>query len=344
MSAPGGLRATTEPTDEPRPRRSPRHRRPLRRRPRPSRPRRSRRAPSSSTRPPSTAAPPRRPTTHDDPEPPTKPPVTTTTRPSTSTTTPDGGAIRHRYHAHRDPSRGDLRQPRLDRGNEGLGRVGQQAQRHRRAQDPARRVRDAVTDAVEVGGRGEDRLRPRTSRSSGRSPSADDNTTELERCGIPDLPARTISDEHGRAVNTFAVVPDPGHEPARRRLQVAPRPGRHLLRAVRHPADRPGPQDAAMQHVEAANSVGFTLVDTTELTDDATQADYAPAVQAIQRQAGEPRMEPPRLQLDGEPSQGGGGEGRHRREARGSASTSATRTRSSPTAGRRSTANTSRSR
>ena len=113
---------------------------------------------------------------------------------------------------------------------------------------------------------------------------ADDNTTELERCGIPDMPARTISDAHARAANTFAVIP----------ARVTSRLVGGYKWLLDHvdpccaqyaivPAN-PDQQDAAMQLVEAANSVGFTLVDTLELTDDATQADYAPAIQAIQEQ------------------------------------------------------------
>src|SRR4029078_5627438 len=43
----------------------------------------------------------------------------------------------------------------------------------------------------------------------------------------------------------------------------------------------PDRQAEAMQEVDAANSVGFTLADTAELTDDAVQSDYDPVVQAI---------------------------------------------------------------
>jgi ABC-type branched-subunit amino acid transport system substrate-binding protein len=111
--------------------------------------------------------------------------------------------------------------------------------------------------------------------------SADDQTTELERCGIPDLPARAYSDEHMQAANTFPVVP----------ARVTSRlvggykwlldevPGCCAQYAVL-PTD-PDQQQVAMEKVDAANSVGFTLVDTTELPGDAVQADYNPVVQAI---------------------------------------------------------------
>jgi substrate-binding family protein len=110
---------------------------------------------------------------------------------------------------------------------------------------------------------------------------ADDQTTELEHCGIPDLPARTNSDEHAQARNTYAVVPT--H--ATSRLVGG---YKWLLDQVEGccaqyavvPSD-PGRQEAAMQQVDAANSVGFTLVDTAELTDDAVQTDYNPVVQAM---------------------------------------------------------------
>jgi hypothetical protein len=111
--------------------------------------------------------------------------------------------------------------------------------------------------------------------------TADDQTTELERCGIPDLPARTNSDAHAQAHNTFAVVPALG---ASRLVggykwildQV---PGCCAQYAVLPTA--PDLQAEAMRQVDAANSVGFTLVDTATLTDDAVQSDYDPVIQAI---------------------------------------------------------------
>ena len=111
--------------------------------------------------------------------------------------------------------------------------------------------------------------------------AADNQTTELERCGIPDLPARTSTDEHAQAANTFAVVP------TRVTVQLVGGykwlldqvPGCCAQYAIL-PTD-PDQQEAAMRQVDAANSVGFTLVDTTVLTDDAVQTDYDPVVQAI---------------------------------------------------------------
>ena len=110
---------------------------------------------------------------------------------------------------------------------------------------------------------------------------ADDQTTELVQCAIPDLPARTSSDEHAQARNTYPAVPTR----ATTRLVGG---YKWLLNQVEGccaqyaviPSD-PGQQEAAMQQVDAANSVGFTLVDTAELTDDAVQADYNPIVQAM---------------------------------------------------------------
>ncbi|HZP30996.1 MAG TPA: ABC transporter substrate-binding protein [Acidimicrobiia bacterium] len=116
--------------------------------------------------------------------------------------------------------------------------------------------------------------------------TADDQTTELERCGIPDLPARTNSDAHAQAANTFAAVP----ARATSRLVGGYKwlldhvPGCCAQYAILPTA--PDQQAEAMRQVDAANSVGFTLTDTAELTDDAVQADYNPIVQAIvQKQA-----------------------------------------------------------
>jgi ABC-type branched-subunit amino acid transport system substrate-binding protein len=111
--------------------------------------------------------------------------------------------------------------------------------------------------------------------------TADDQTTELENCGIPDLPAQTHSDAHAQAQNTFAVVPS--------------RVGTRLVGGYKWVLDQvpgccaqyailptdPDRQAEAMREVDAANSVGFTLTDTAELNDDAVQSDYIPIVQAI---------------------------------------------------------------
>src|SRR5262249_11747030 len=111
--------------------------------------------------------------------------------------------------------------------------------------------------------------------------TVDDQTTELEQCGIPDLPARTNSDEHAQAKNTYPAVPT---------RATSPLVGGYkwLLDQVEGccaqyaviPTD-PARQELAMQQVDAANSVGFTLVDTAALPDDAVQADYNPIIQAM---------------------------------------------------------------
>jgi ABC-type branched-subunit amino acid transport system substrate-binding protein len=111
--------------------------------------------------------------------------------------------------------------------------------------------------------------------------AADDQTTELERCGIPDLPARTNSDAHAQAANTFAVVPsrDTSRLVGGYKWLLDQVPGCCAQYAVLPTA--PDRQAAAMREVDAANSVGFTLTDTTQLTDDAVQSDYDPVVQSI---------------------------------------------------------------
>ncbi len=87
-----------------------------------------------------------------------------------------------------------------------------------------------------------------------------------------------------------------------------------VLRPVRDRARDPDQQDAAMQLVEAANSVGFTLVDTLELTDDARAGRLRRPRSRRSMTAREPRVEPPRLRLDREPPQGGRRPQRHRRQ------------------------------
>ena len=252
---------------------------------------------------------------------------TSTTKPSgTTTTKPGGGSPDVGHHADHDPARGDLRQPGRDRGHAGVGRVGQQAQRDRGPQDPARRLRRTVTDAAKYAAAVKTAC-DQDFAIVGSLAAADDQTTELERCGIPDLPARTSTDEHAQAAQHVRGRPDPGHDPARRWLQVAARPGAEgccAEYAVLSVRPRPaGSGDAAGRR----RQLGRIHARRHDRAHRRRRADrLQPVVQAIIDKKANLALEPPRVPVDGEPPQG-----RARRRAspasrRGSASTSATRT------------------
>jgi hypothetical protein len=111
--------------------------------------------------------------------------------------------------------------------------------------------------------------------------TGDSSLGNLATCGIPDLPARSVSAAHIGAPNTYAVIPTKAGQQQvggfKWLLGTAPQCCKqYVISSTTAQAAA-----ATLASVNAANGVGFTSVGGASLPNDAPQSAYTPLVQEM---------------------------------------------------------------